>query len=104
MGSVNESKSGWAINYELVWTDDSDDATAWVQDEFEALWRSKDAFELADAVVTDIERLTRRSVIPTIDEWVEETGAAPASPVVELPVYRRENGLWAHQKNFIRRA
>jgi hypothetical protein len=27
-----------------------------------------------------------------------------AEPIVELPIYRRENGLWAHQKSFIKLA
>lgn len=104
IGSTNESKSAWKLNYELVWTDDDPQSVCWVREEFEALWSSPDAFELADAVVQDIERLTRRKVIPTVADWKEEAQPDPASPVVELPIYRRENGLWAHQKSFIRKA
>ena len=104
MGSTNESKSGWVLNYELIWTDDSPEAVDWVQEEFEALWTSPNAFDLADAVIQDIERQTRRHVIPSVGEWKTSDAADPASPVVELPVYRRENGLWAHQKSFVQRA
>jgi superfamily II DNA or RNA helicase len=103
MGSTNESKSAWRLNYELVWTDDSPEACDWVQEEFEALWSSSDAFELAEAVEMDVERLTRRQVIPSVATW-KARDPDPAAPLVELPVYRRENGLWAHQKSFIKRA
>ena len=48
-------------------------------------------------------RLARRSVIPTPAAWRHEE-AEPAAPIVELPVYRRDNGLWPHQKSFIARA
>lgn len=40
MGSVNESLSAWKLNYELLWEDDSTEAIAWVQEEFDALFRS----------------------------------------------------------------
>jgi superfamily II DNA/RNA helicase len=102
MGSTNESKSGWKLNYELVWTDESPESVKWVQEEFDALWSSPHAFELADSVIQDIERLTRRRVIATVEDWRGEPSPNPASPIVELPVYRRENGLWAHQKYFIK--
>jgi phosphatidylserine/phosphatidylglycerophosphate/cardiolipin synthase-like enzyme len=38
LGSVNESKSAWTLNYELMWEDPSPEAVAWVQEEFDALW------------------------------------------------------------------
>ena len=47
MGSANETISGWKLNYELVWEDDSDDSIAWVQQEFDALWNCHEAFPLA---------------------------------------------------------
>ena len=104
IGSTNESKSAFMLNYELVWTDDNPESIAWVREEFEALWTSPDAFELAEAVIEDIERQTRRTVISVVADWKAEEQPDPAAPVVELPIYRRENGLWAHQKYFIRRA
>lgn len=104
IGSANESRRAWTLNYELVWTDTSPAGVAWVQEEFDALWSSPAAFDLADAVVQDIERQTRRTVIASVAEWQAAYEPDPAAPVVELPVYRRENGLWAHQKVFIKRA
>lgn len=104
LGSANETRSGLALNYELVWTDDSAEAITWIQQEFDALWTAPEAVELADAVVKDVARLAARTVIPDIESWRERDGADPASPIVELPVYRRDNGLWAHQKYFVRLA
>lgn len=103
MGSANESRTAWENNYELVWLDESAEGVNWVQEEFNALWSSPQAVELAEAVVQDIARLTHRVVVPNITEWKEEE-AEPAEPIVELPIYRRENGLWAHQKYFIKLA
>lgn len=102
LGSTNESAQGWALHYELLWEDDSPEAVAWVQEEFDALWHSPHAVPLADFVVQDIERLARRTVVPGVDFWRERPD--PAAPVVEAPVYRRENGLWAHQKHFVHQA
>ncbi len=104
MGSANESLRAWKVNYELVWADDSSDGVAWVEQEFEALWTHTGAIDLADAVVQDVERVAKRVVIPSVDSWKTETDANPAAATIELPVYRRGNGLWAHQKSFVRLA
>lgn len=101
MGSANETKSGWDLNYELVWEDDSAEAVQWVQDEFDALWNCHEAFPLAEAVIEDIERLARRTVIPTTKDWRESPEPSAASPLIETPVYRKQYGLWAHQKYFV---
>ena len=69
LGSVNESLTAWRLNYELLWEDDDPDAVAWVQEEFDALWHSPFAVELAEAVVQDIGRLAVRSVIPDLADW-----------------------------------
>uniref|UniRef100_A0A831UAK0 Helicase SNF2 n=1 Tax=Geobacter metallireducens TaxID=28232 RepID=A0A831UAK0_GEOME len=102
LGSVNESVSAWRLNYELVWEDDSPEAVEWVQAEFDALWNSPDAVPLADFVIEDIERLSRREVIGTVAEWRIEP--EPSAPIIESPVYRREVGLWEHQKFFVKTA
>lgn len=102
LGSVNESLTAWRLNYELLWEDDSEDAVAWVQDEFDSLWHSPFAVELADAVVQDIQRLAVRSVIPDLDAWRGQPD--PAAAVIESPVYRKEVGLWEHQKHFVKMA
>jgi superfamily II DNA or RNA helicase len=106
IGSANESKSAWRLNYELIWEDPSPEAVAWVQEEFDALWRSPQAVPLADAVVQDIRRLAERRVIPVIDDWMAPLGRGetpdPAAPIIEAPVYRDEVGLWQHQKYFVK--
>lgn len=107
LGSANESKSAWRMNYELLWEDSSPGAIAWVREEFEALWGSPLAVPLAEAVVQDIERLARRRVLHAVDDWKAEPGADgqpdPAAAIIETPVYRQEVGLWEHQKQFVRR-
>lgn len=102
IGSVNESKTAWQLNYELLWEDDSADAVAWVQAEFDALWNSHNAVPLSKFIVEDIERISRRFVVDTVDDWRDEPIAA--APIIEAPVYRREGGLWEHQKYFVDQA
>lgn len=104
LGSANESRQAWELNYELLWEDESEEGVCWTQEEFDALWYHPDAVDLAEAVVRDIDRLARRVVISDIATWRAEDGANPAAVAIELPVYRRENGLWAHQKFFVKLA
>lgn len=104
LGSINESKTAWTLNYEIVWLDDSAEGVQWVQEEFDALWHSIDAVDLADAVIEDIGRLAKRKLITSVEQWEKEGPEQPAEAAVELPVYRRENGLWAHQKTFVKLA
>ena len=103
IGSANESRTAWTNNYELVWLDESPEGVQWVQEEFDALWSSPQAVELSEAVIEDVVRLIHRVVVPDVTAWKSEE-AKPAEPIVELPIYRRENGLWAHQKYFIKLA
>lgn len=102
MGSTNESKSGWRLNYELIWEDDSPEAVQWVQEEFDALWKHQDSKPLSAFIIEDIGRIARREIIPSIEEWEEDP--EPASAIIESPVYRRELGLWDHQKYFVKHA
>jgi superfamily II DNA or RNA helicase len=101
MGSINETYSAWELNYEILWEDPSPEAADWVQQEFDALWSHPQAVKLADAVVEDIERLAKRTVVDK-KTWLQAPD--PASAVVETPVYRKEYGLWAHQKYFVQLA
>ncbi|NLX98387.1 MAG: DEAD/DEAH box helicase family protein, partial [Rhodopirellula sp.] len=103
MGSANESRSAWRMNYELVWEDTSPEAIAWVQEEFDALWGSPAAVPLAEFVVEDIARLSERKLVRTVSEWVggEDATRDPAPAVIESPVFRQEVGLWEHQKYFV---
>lgn len=107
MGSVNESLSAWKLNYELLWEDDSPASVAWVQEEFDALWNDPRAMDLACCpfIVQDVQRILTRKVIepPEWKETVDPTTAAAAA-AIETPVYRREQGLWPHQKYFARLA
>ena len=101
LGSINETKSAWQLNYEILWEDTSAEGIHWVQEEFESLWNHPKAQPLANAVIEDIKRLSQREVI-TVTKWKEEEN--PASPVVESPVYQKQYGLWAHQKYFVKLA
>ena len=107
LGSANESKSAWRLNYELLWEDSAPEAVAWVREEFEALWSSPYAVPLAEAVIQDIKRLAVRRVFHDIGEWARDRSAdgvpEPAAALIETPVYRREVGLWEHQKYFVKR-
>ena len=102
LGSANETAAAFRLNYELVWEDDSPEAVTWVQEEFDALWSSPFAVGLADFVVRDLDRLSRRKLVGSVGDWREDP--EPASAIVEAPVYRREVGLWQHQKHFVKLA
>jgi predicted protein tyrosine phosphatase len=109
LGSVNESKSAWTLNYELMWEDPSPEAVQWVQEEFDALWKHHAAVPLAEFIIDDIARLSRRVVIPSVKDWNDEAKAKAedpqaASAIVETPVYRKQAGLWEHQKFFVKLA
>jgi len=100
MGSANETFAGWNLNYELVWEDDSPEACDWVQAEFNRLWDDPLARPLADAVIKEVVRLVHRTEID-LDGWKKDPEAIPAAAAIETPVFRREFGLWPHQKYFI---
>jgi len=101
MGSMNETYSGWGKggNYEIAWVDDDDAAIDWVNNEFKELWEHPLARPLSKFIIEDIKRITERKVIYEITEWKNLDN--PASTVIESPVYRKEFGLWEHQKYFV---
>ena len=99
LGSVNETLSAWKLNYELLWEEDSKETIQWVQEEFDSLWYSPYAIPLSDFIIEDIDRISKRHKIESIEEWNEDPN--PASVIVESPVYRKECGLWEHQKYFV---
>jgi hypothetical protein len=107
MGSVNESYAAWMKNYELLWEDDNPEAVSWVQEEFNALWTHTKAVDITDwqFLRADLERIIKRHEI-ALETWKREQnldiqiGAA----TVESPLYRKEQGLWPHQKYFCRLA
>lgn len=103
LGSVNESASAWKLNYELLWEDDSAETVQWVQDEFNALWNDPRAMDLSVCpfIVQDVKRtINRRLIEPKEFQETEIPATAAATAAVETPVYRRELGLWPHQKYF----
>lgn len=103
LGSVNESRTAWSLNYELLWEDDSADSVEWVQEEFDALWHHPSAMDLSACpfIENDLKRLCEREVV-TVEEWKKD--ALPEIVAVESPLYRREQGLWPHQKYFAKLA
>ena len=102
LGSVNESATAWTLNYELLWEDDSAAAVAWVQEEFLALWNDPRAVDLGCCpfIVQDLQRILHRRLISIGEFQTADTPQAAAAAAVETPVYRREQGLWPHQKYF----
>ena len=100
LGSINETLSAWKLNYELIWEEDSKETIQWVQEEFDSLWYSPYAVPLSDFIIEDINRISKRRSIASVQEWNKEE-ANPASVIVESPVYRKECGLWEHQKYFV---
>lgn len=107
LGSVNETASAWKVNYELLWEDDDPATISWVQEEFDALWNDPRAVDLACCpfIAQDVKRIvSRRLIEPTDLQAIPDPTAAAASAAVETPVYRREQGLWPHQKYFARLA
>ena len=107
MGSVNESLSAWKLNYELLWEDNDPDTITWVQAEFDALWNDPRAVDLSVCpfIVQDVQRIISRTVIePTELATIADPTLVAAAAAVETPVYRRDQGLWPHQKYFARLA
>ena len=100
IGSINETKSAFQLNYEMVWEDDSPEAVKWTQDEFDYFWNNKYAVNLCDFVIQDIDRISKRIVIP-LEKWKNDPQGEISSAAVEEPVYRKEFGLWEHQKYFV---
>lgn len=103
IGSMNETKSALTTNYEIVWEDDSKESADWVQDEFDYFWDHKCAVPLSEFVISDIKRIANRHPM-TLKGWREDNGADVPAVAAEEPVYRKEFGLWAHQKYFVMRA
>ncbi|MCI0393009.1 MAG: phospholipase D-like domain-containing protein [Acidobacteria bacterium] len=96
LGSINETKSAFAQNYEILWEDTSPEGVAWVEEEFAALW--KDAFPLPDAIVEEIKRIAERIEIRFEETKAEEL---PAAALAESPIYRGGEQLQPWQRSFV---
>ncbi len=96
IGSVNETKSAFAHNYELVWQDDDEDSADWVEQEFWALW--KEGVPLPKAILAEINRVANRREI-TVD--VLKPDDIPAAAMAEAPIYRGGEQLQPWQRSFV---
>lgn len=96
LGSANETKSGYATNYEIIWEDNSPESVAWVEEEFAALWQ--DAHPLPDAIVEEIQRIANRVEIRFEEASAEEM---PAAALAESPIYRGGEQLQPWQRSFV---
>ena len=68
IGSINETKSAFTTNYEMVWEDTDPASVAWVQEEFDFFWNNKNAVPLSEFIVSDIERIAKRTVV-SLKDW-----------------------------------
>jgi hypothetical protein len=100
IGSANESRTAWVSNYELVWLDESARRGEGGIRRPVVLSPGCGPGGGGGAGRGKTDPQGRRSRYRRL----EKKEAGPAEPIVELPIYRRENGLWAHQKSFIRLA
>lgn len=96
LGSINETKSAFAQNYEILWEDQSAEGVAWVEEEFDALW--KDAYPLPDAIIEEIKRVADRVEIRFEEATSEEL---PAAALAESPIYRGGEQLQPWQRSFV---
>jgi superfamily II DNA or RNA helicase len=96
MGSINESKRAFAVNYEILWEDSSPEAVAWVDAEFEALWA--DSYDLPDAIIEEVERIAKRHEVRFEDLEPDEV---PGAAMVESPLYRAGQMLQPWQRSFV---
>lgn len=96
LGSLNETRSAFAENYEILWEDPSPEGVAWVEEEFAALWA--DAYPLPDAIIEEIERIAKRTEIRFDDATPAEL---PGAALAEAPIYRGGEQLQPWQRSFV---
>lgn len=96
LGSINETKSAFSWNYEILWEDQSAAGVAWVEEEFEALW--SDAFPLPDAIVEEIKRVADRVEVHFADTSTDDIAG---TVLVESPIYRAGEQLQPWQRSFV---
>ncbi|HDS7362492.1 phospholipase D-like domain-containing protein [Morganella morganii] len=96
IGSVNESQSAFAHNYELVWQDDDEGSADWVEQEFWALWN--DGVPLPEAILAEINRVANRREV-TVEALKPDE--VPAAAMAEAPIYRGGEQLQPWQRSFV---
>lgn len=96
LGSINETRSAFAKNYEILWEDSSPEGVAWVEEEFAALWN--DAYPLPDAIIEEVKRIADRVEIRFADTKPQDV---PAAALAESPIYRGGEQLQPWQRSFV---
>ncbi|MEE4359115.1 MAG: phospholipase D-like domain-containing anti-phage protein [Desulfococcaceae bacterium] len=96
IGSVNETKSAFTHNYELLWQDDDTESADWVEDEFRALW--KEGVPLPETIIAEISRVARRREV-TVDAL--QPADIPGAALAEAPIYRGGEQLQPWQRSFV---
>jgi hypothetical protein len=96
LGSINETKSAFAHNDEILWEDTSPEGVRWVEEEFEALWQ--EGFPLPDTIIEEIKCVAERVEI----RFEELTSRGlPAAALAESPLYRGGEQLQPWQRAFV---
>lgn len=107
-GSVNETRSGWSQNHEIMSEDTSPDSAIWMEKVFEEYWAQ--SIPLPEAVVDEMLRLSDREEFPTLLEWRKDVEVATipavqeqmaAAALVETPIFMEGHGLLPWQKGFV---
>lgn len=96
LGSINETKSAFLQNYEILWEDQSADGVAWVEEEFDALWQ--ESYPLPNAIIEEVGRIAKRVEIRFEEVATAEMAAAA---LVESPIYRGGEQLQPWQRAFV---
>lgn len=96
LGSINETKSAFAQNYEILWEDQSPEGVAWVEEEFDALWEH--SYPLPEAIVEEIKRVADRVEIRFAEVRPDEL---PGAALAETPIYRGGEQLQPWQRAFV---
>ncbi|MDA8346582.1 MAG: helicase-related protein [Thermaerobacter sp.] len=96
VGSANETGPAFTNSYEILWEDASHEGVAWVEAEFNELWR--DAYPLPDAIVEQVRRVADRVEVRFEDTRPDEV---PAAVLVESPLYLAGEQLQPWQRSFV---
>lgn len=97
IGSINETRTGWDHNYEILWQDTSSEGIAWIEEEFEYLWKL--AQEIPDAVTREIRRLRNRREVGLED--IDDPAAVAPATLIESPLYSEGLSLQPWQHGFL---
>jgi len=96
LGSINETRSAFVNNYEILWEDPSSEGVQWVEEEFDALWA--EGKELPDAILSEIKRIANRTEV-TFENV--DLGDVPGAALAEAPIYRGGEQLQPWQRAFV---